>query len=207
MSSSEKELVTRALSADREALAALLECFGPSVREEIEQQIPSQCRSVLSGDDVMQQTYTDAFLGIDHFVPLGEGAFRAWLASLAKFNLRDAVAGLRTKKRGGDRKQVARVGASDSYVELLELLSSSGTSPSGFATRGEIQSAIAVAVDELPEAYGRVVRLYDLEQKSVEEVAAEMGRSIGAVYMVRARALDRLRYILGRASKFFTDSP
>ena len=52
----------------------------------------------------------------------------------------------------------------------------------------------------LPPDYARTIQLYDLEDRSVEEVAAAMGRSAGAVFMLRTRALDRLRVLLGDAA-------
>jgi DNA-directed RNA polymerase specialized sigma24 family protein len=41
----------------------------------------------------------------------------------------------------------------------------------------------------------------------VEEVAKGLGRSKGAVHMLRARAYDRLKELLGSTSLFFSDSP
>jgi hypothetical protein len=40
----------------------------------------------------------------------------------------------------------------------------------------------------------------------MSELAAEMKRSEGAAYMLRARAHDRLKEILGSDSKFFSTS-
>ena len=50
------------------------------------------------------------------------------------------------------------------------------------------------------------MRLYDLECQPPQQVAEALGRSVGAVHMLRARAHDRLRELLGSASKFFSDS-
>ena len=63
------------------------------------------------------------------------------------------------------------------------------------------------ALGSLPGDYEKVVRMYDLEGRPIGEVAAELGRSEGAVYMLRARAHDRLREQMGPASKFFTHAP
>jgi len=57
----------------------------------------------------------------------------------------------------------------------------------------------------LPPDYEKVVRLYDLQCKSAVEVAAELGRSEGAVYMLRARAHERLKQELGSSSQFFPE--
>ncbi len=63
---------------------------------------------------------------------------------------------------------------------------------------------------KLPPDYATVIRLYDLQGKPIAEVAADLGRSEGAVYMLRARTHDRLRELLPGESKFFSavgDSP
>ncbi len=48
--------------------------------------------------------------------------------------------------------------------------------------------------------------MYDLEGRSVEDVAGALGRTPGAAYMLRARAHRWLREILGRSSDFFGNS-
>ena len=57
----------------------------------------------------------------------------------------------------------------------------------------------------LPRDHRAVVELWDLEGRSVEEVAAKLNRSRGATYMLRARAYRQLAEILGASSQFFGD--
>ena len=202
----ERQLIQRAICGDADALTTLLEHVGPVVRKGVEGRIPAQWRSLLSEDDVMQQTYADAFRSIAKFVPLGDGAFRAWLAGMANYNLRDAIRMLEADKRGGGRRNVDAVISEESYVALLDLLSSSGTSPTGGVARTEVVDHMRRAIGELPDVYGRVVRMVDLEGYPPREVAGIIGRSLGAVHMLRKRAHDQLRELLGTASKFFADS-
>ena len=65
--------------------------------------------------------------------------------------------------------------------------------------------AIEAALAKLLPSYAKVVRRCGVEGRAVAEVAAELGRSSGAVYMLRARALDRLRELLGSESRYFSD--
>ena len=53
------------------------------------------------------------------------------------------------------------------------------------------------AVAALPPDHRRVIELYDLEGKSIQEVAEEMGRTQGAIWMLRSRALRHLGKHLG----------
>ncbi|HEB79889.1 MAG TPA: sigma-70 family RNA polymerase sigma factor [Rhodospirillales bacterium] len=195
----------RAIQGDTTALTTLLERVGPLVRAELSGRIPDKWRSVLSEDDLMQQTYADALRGIGRFTPLGRGAFRAWLSSLARCNLTDALRMLGREKRGGSRQRVHHVRGEDSVLDLIDLLSGSTTSPSGYAEREEIIAAVTDALTHLPEAYREVVTLYDLRGLPADEVGRLMGRSRGAIYMLRARSHDRLRERLGVAGVFLTD--
>jgi RNA polymerase sigma-70 factor, ECF subfamily len=48
-------------------------------------------------------------------------------------------------------------------------------------------------VDRLPEAQFRVIHMRFVEQKSIREIAEELGRSEGAVKQLQLRALESLR--------------
>jgi RNA polymerase sigma-70 factor (ECF subfamily) len=89
-------------------------------------------------------------------------------------------------------------------VDLILLLSGGGATPSGAAATREAVGLVQAAVDRLPEDYRRVVRLYELQGLSIHDVAADMGRSEGAVKMLLARARDRLRESLGSSSRYFS---
>lgn len=203
----EDQLTKRAIQGDEDALKSLLEEVGALVRHTIATRIPSKWQSLLSEDDVMQQTYADAFRGITRFVPLGSGAFQAWLSSLARCNLLDAVKMLEAEKRGGNHRKVDAVGSNDTYVDFFDVLSSSGTSPSRNVGRAEVNTLVQELVAALPDVYRTAVQMYDLDGAPISEVANALGRSPGAVHMLRARAHDRLRTSLGSEGNYFTKSP
>jgi RNA polymerase sigma-70 factor (ECF subfamily) len=48
-------------------------------------------------------------------------------------------------------------------------------------------------VERLPEAQFRVIQMRFVEQKSIREIAAELGRSEGAVKQLQLRAIESLR--------------
>jgi RNA polymerase sigma-70 factor (ECF subfamily) len=52
-------------------------------------------------------------------------------------------------------------------------------------------------VDRLPQLQRDVIRLRFVEEKSIREVAAALGRSEGAVKQLQLRALERLRKSMG----------
>jgi RNA polymerase sigma factor (sigma-70 family) len=152
----------------------------------------------------MQQTYIDAFVDMNRFVPNGKGSFPAWLSSLAKCNLVDAVRMLEADKRGGNHRRIEPRSRDESFTALHDLLEPDRSTPSRHAARDEACAALQWALQQLPDAYRQIVDLYDLKGQSVQEVARKLKRSPGAVFMIRARAHRRLREIMGRASHYLT---
>ena len=72
--------------------------------------------------------------------------------------------------------------------------------------KDEARVVLEQAMRALPATYCQVVSMYDLQGRPVGQVAAALGRSTAAVFMLRARAHDRLAEIMGSASKYWSDS-
>lgn len=160
-------------------------------------------RAQLDSADVMQVTYVEAFRHIRDFDPTRAERFEAWLRQMAENNLRDAIRGLTRQKRSGPGGARA-VPPADAMAALMLAITTS--TPSRTARQSERAASLETALGRLPPDYALAVRRLDLEGRSVGEVAAELGRSAGAVHMLRARAHDRLRELLGPASAFRTSS-
>jgi RNA polymerase sigma-70 factor, ECF subfamily len=206
MSASELDLVKQAIAGDASALTDLLEQAGPEIRRKLTPAIPSRWRAVLSAEDVMQETYIDAFLDVYQFQTRGEGSFSAWLMTIAKRNLLDAVRMLEADKRARAGYQVRTAASADGLNDLHEQLAWTRTTPSRHAARSESRALLKRAIEQLPQNYRTVVLLYDLEGKPIKEVAAALGRSPGAVFMLRSRAHRLLSANLGTASLYLSDT-
>jgi len=206
MAESDAVLLQQAVEGDAAALRSLLERFGGEVRRQISGRIENRWRSLVDEDDVMQVAYLEAFLHIDQLTARDVPSFVAWLTRIAENALRDAIRGLSRQKRPHPAKRIVPTTTDESYAGLLDCLGVTTTTPSREATRRDAVSALQAAIGRLPEAYHTAIRLYDLEGRPVSDVAAAMGRSVGAVHMLRARAHDRLRLDLGTSSQFFTGS-
>lgn len=206
MPSSADNLIHRAVAGDTDALSALLERHGPYVRRRVAGQIPPRWRSVLSAEDVVQETYIDAFLDIGGFTPGVDGdSFVGWLITLAKRNLVDAIRMLEAEKRGGRRKRVKSRGTRASLADLYEQIGHSRSTPSQQLARKEAEVLLRRAVEQLPPAYRAVIEAYDLEEQPVDDVAAQLKRSAGAVFMLRSRAHRILHKYMGTASLYLSD--
>ena len=188
------------------ALTRLLAEHGPAVYRQIAAKIPPQWQALLSADDVMQQACADAFLHFDSFTSVGGGSFRAWLATIADRNRISALRMLEAEKRGGSHRKIELRSPDDSLMALYELLSATTSTPSRRAARAEACAAVRRALETLSAEYRQVVESYDLRGDPIEEVARAMKRSKGAVYMMRARAHQRLAETLGSASAYLTST-
>ena len=163
-------------------------------------------RSALDADDVMQVTYIEAFLQISSVNARDTVGLLAWLRRLARNNLLDAMRGLQRRKRPPPALRVEPRSGDESYRALFELLSADASTPSRQVAGVEMCSILRAALDQLPPDYAAVVRQYDLEGRDMADVCKSLNRSAGAVHMLRARAHDRLRVILGGESRFFSEA-
>lgn len=200
------DILQRANAGEKAAITELLRAVGPTVRSRIEPKIGNQWSGLIEADDVMQVSYLEAFLHAPNITIKDEVSFTAWLTRVAENNLRDAARAFDRAKRPDPRKRVTGPVNEDSYVGLVEVLGVTTTTPSRAAARKEAVTIMDRVLSKLPADYAKIVRLYDLECRPIEEVSRELGRSTGACYMLRARAHDALREAMGTASQFFSVS-
>lgn len=204
MTDEPQALAAQAVAGDVDALTALLRRHGPQVESRL--QIGSPWQSLISTEDIMQVTYLEAFLQIGKFEPKRGTSFASWLEQIAQNNLRDAIRGLCRQREPQPGKRVQLPAHGDSFMDLWDAIGATPTSatPSRDAGREEARRMLLAAIEQLPNDYAAVIRLYDLEGRPIEEVSQRMGRSSGAIHMLRARAHDRLRELLGTPSMFFS---
>ncbi|MCH8805784.1 MAG: sigma-70 family RNA polymerase sigma factor [Planctomycetes bacterium] len=197
----QRQLITEAVGGNADALSKLLERHAQALRQALS--ADNTWLSHLELADVIQVTYLEAFLHIRRFDPQRSDSFESWLLKIARNNLRDMQRELAAAKRPPPDKRVTLDFGQSCAVLIGTLTGASGT-PSRAAAAKEARELLSRALEKLPENYRAVVQLYDLEGCPAVEVAEKLDRSVGAVYMLRARAHDRLRAILGTESKFFS---
>ena len=197
----EEVQITQAVAGDRDALSQLLHQYAATLRTFLGGKIARRWQSLLDVDDVIQVTLLEIFLRIGKFEYRGQGSFAAWLQRIASNNLKDAIRSLEAAKQLPPEKRLTLAGSEDSSRQLLEILGVTTGTPSRKAMVKETDSSLRNAIQQLPRDYAQVLTLYDLESQTVEQVAETMRRSVGAVFMLRARGLDYLRETLGSESQ------
>lgn len=196
-------LLSAARDGDHEAVAELLRRASPALRAHVEGEIGAAWRPYLTADDVLQETYLDAFKSIHRFVPDGESSLLRWLKRIASHNIADAIRGISTERADGRRAPRQVVGF-DPYVALLTgLTGGTGTSVSGRFVRAEATALLKRTVQRLPDEQRAIVERFDLMGMSMHTVAAELRKTVGAAYLLRKRALEGLRGMLESESTIF----
>ena len=199
--------IVQAQKGDRTAMGRLLMLHDARLRRHIGRRLTADVRAALSEDDVLQETYIEAYRHIRDFRPQGEDAFYRWLATIADRKLIDAVRRLRAAKRPPAEKAVGvPADRSASFDRLAHLLDAKGKTPSGIAARAESIRAMRVAMAALPEPCRQVVWMRHIEGRSVQEVAAAVGRNEHAVHQLAYRGLQMLRERMGSRSRFLSRS-
>jgi RNA polymerase sigma-70 factor (ECF subfamily) len=198
-------LLLAAVAGDECALERLLLERYDSLRAYLAPRIPDSLRGLIDADDILQQTFVEAFRDVSRFQPRSLDAFAGWLKTIAEHRLLDAIKHQRRKKRGGDVKRVEASREQSSAVNLLAELEADGLTPSRVIAADEATALLQVNMARLPQQYGDALRLRYLEGLNDEEAAARLGQSPDAVRGLCFRAKKKLREAMGKSSLYYLD--
>lgn len=192
------DLFARARAGDPAALGRLLDQYRAYLALLARLQIGRRLRGKADPGDVVQDVFLEASRGFAQFRGRTEGELLAWLRQV----LASKLGGLVRRYLGARRRDVRR--EQDLAAELDAssrclggLVAAPGGSPSQEAARREQAVLLADALERLPEHYREVIVLHHMEGLSLPETARQMRRTAGGVEKLWARALARLRDILG----------
>lgn len=184
-----------AQSGDRTALGVAFRKADPLLRGQLAGAIPARLAPLMDLTDLLQVTYLEAALSIRRFNG-GPREFVGWLVSIARNNIKDALRESKRKKRSsedGVRLISLHQAAHEAVVRRMMRTS---VSPSRVYAKEESKELLLRAMEKLPPDYRKVIELCDLQERAANEAAERMGRSVGAVYMLRARAHEHLASLL-----------
>jgi RNA polymerase sigma-70 factor (ECF subfamily) len=191
-----EQLIVQARGGDESALGRLLELYRSYLRLVARSLIGSTLRVKLEPSDLVQETFLKAHREFTGFAGQGEHELVAWLRRILARTLADQLKHHRRKRRDYQREESLDLLVERSEQTLRHALASPSDSPSERASRREQAVLLADAVGQLPPDYREAFILRTLEHVPFEEIAAKMGRSVGAVRMLWTRALERLNKLL-----------
>jgi RNA polymerase sigma-70 factor (ECF subfamily) len=190
------QLLAQARRGDGAALGTLLDFYRNYLRLVARSMMGTTLRVKVDPSDLIQETFLKAHRTFAAFAGQDEREFLAWLRTILARALADQVKYHRRKGRDLGRQESLDLLLEQSGLAIQNALASHGGSPSERASRREQAVLLADAVSQLPPDYREVFILRTLEHVPFSEIAPKMGRSVGAVRMLWARALEKLNRIL-----------
>jgi RNA polymerase sigma-70 factor (ECF subfamily) len=148
-------------------------CFGALYQANFDRVYAFVARRVPSreeAEDITAEVFHQALAGLAGFEWQGT-PFVAWLVTIASHLIA--------------RRWQRATGHIDVPAEELETI--------GVPDQTERQALLAQLVDRLPDDQRLVVRRRFVDQKSIRQIAQELGRSEGAIKQLQFRAIETLR--------------
>lgn len=204
---SRREDTNKAVGGDADALQRLLVHYHDMLWCKIDAQVNGRLRRYFEAEDVLQEAYAAAYRSIGDCNFDGPGGFYAWLEAIALNKLQTIERDLHRKKRDVRRERHAdsfpAAGTSSaSYPDLFARLSAGQSTPSRHLANREAVAAIISSIARLSDQQRAVIRMHFLEDRPVAEIAAVLGKSNDAVYMLCYRGMKKLRVHIGSLSHY-----
>lgn len=156
----------------------LVQAIGPaSVLVFLEGRMGPRLRAAVGPEDLWQETLLHVWRDRGRCEWRGISPFRRWVLTVAENRIRNAADRIDAVKRAGD----APVGSDGGEEEGSAPPPVSSTTPSQIASHLEEAALMRTALGGLAEDVRDVVRLRLFEERSVDEVAAELDLGVSAV--------------------------
>ncbi len=202
---SQATLINQAAAGDRAALSHLLLLHHDRLKQHISRRITADLQGVIGADDVLNQTFVRVAGAIRTFQPRHEGAFRAWLETIATNLVKDAAKRRRRERRAPQRRQrTGSPGDDSSMAIVINGIAGDSTTPGGRVQRRENIRQMRAALATLPQDQREVIHRYYLQGESHEQIALAMGRTKDSIRGLCFRARRNLRALMGRSSLYFS---
>lgn len=201
----ESDLLRQAVQGDRASLSEVLLLHYDDLGRHIARRISAELEPVVVADDILHQTLVRAAQGIGRYEPRHEGAFHAWLTTIADNLIRDALKRRRRERRAtGVAAPGGAAGQNSSWAALVDRIAGDGTSPSVGTQRRENARRVRAALVALPAEYREVIERHYLMEQSLDQIAEDKATTKGAVRALCYRARKRLRELMGQSSQYFS---
>ena len=189
------QLIAQARGGDEAALGTLLELYRNYLRLVARSLTGVALRVKLEPSDLIQETFLKAHREFAGFAVRASTSSSLGCGSILARTLADQVKHHRRKGRDLQRQESLDLLLERSDLTIQNALASRASRPAR-GVRREQAVLLADAVSELPPHYREVFILRTLEHVPFEDVAVRMGRTVGSVRMLWARALERLNQML-----------
>jgi len=191
-------LINEAKLGDKDALNSLFARYQNRVLRIVRLRLNPELREKLKMQsiDIVQDVFIAALRKLNEFEPTSKGAFLHWLSKIVENYIRDQIDYFSAQKRHSPLKEILLDETlktdSGSEVKVHEIIPSEDTSPSQYASRKEIKSALDNLLLRVEEADREVIILYKLEELTFKEIAQLHNKTEEAVRKQYHRAFQKL---------------
>ncbi|MEO6593698.1 MAG: sigma-70 family RNA polymerase sigma factor [Planctomycetota bacterium] len=197
MDDNTRNLVSRALEQDRDAIDLLFVRYRDRLRSALRKLIGPKYRLLLAdSEDSTHDAILSALRRLHQFEYRGEGSFLAWLLKGAEYEIVRRIRALETKKRTA----VGGLISLDDQVDVSAL--AKDATPSQMHDEHELAERVRIALQQLPDREREIIVLRRYLELDTAEICAEMGLPTeGAVRALLSRAQARLSGLLSRTQE------
>jgi RNA polymerase sigma-70 factor (subfamily 1) len=156
-------LINEARLGDKDALNRLFARYQNRILRIVRLRLNPELREKLKMQsmDIVQEVFIAALRKLNEFEPTSKGAFLHWLSKIVENYIRDQIDYFSAQKRHSPLKELSLDETlkteSGSEVGIHEIIPSEDTSPSQYASRKEIKSALDNLLLRLEEADREVI--------------------------------------------------
>jgi RNA polymerase sigma-70 factor (ECF subfamily) len=191
-------LIDEAKLGDKDALNRLFARYQNRVLRIVRLRLHPELREKLKMQsmDIVQEVFIAALRKLNEFEPTSKGAFLHWLSKIVENYIRDQIDYFSAQKRYSPLKELSLDETlktdSESELRVSEIIPSEDTSPSQYALRKEIKSAMDNLLLRLEDADREVIIQHKLEELTFKEIAQLHNKTEDAVRKQYQRALQKL---------------
>lgn len=148
-------------------------------------------------EDLLQETFSRAFLSIGRFKALGDASFSTWLY---RIGINCSINYLRKHKNRRHRQVEGQV-----HHVVMAAAASSQANPEETAVLAEMEQELEAGLDQLSPKQRMIFLLKYQQGFKAREIAAHMNCSEGSVKKQLARAMQKLVNLLAAAPPYVGD--
>ena len=176
----EKQLIERAIGGEAEAFGLLYDRYQPQIYRFIYLKVGHREEA----EDLTHQAFLSAWQNIEHYEQRAH-PFSSWLYRIARNLIIDQYRA-RKNKREQDLESIAELRSEHSPELIVD-------------TSLRIAN-VKQALQKIHPDYQDIIIMRFIEEMEIKEIAAALGKSVGAVKVAQHRALQKLKETLHESS-------
>ncbi len=187
---SEELTLDRARKGDLDAYNQLVIKY----QERIFAKVFSMLRNSQDAEEITQDTFIRAHRALATF--RGNASFSTWIYQIGTNLARNRYWYWRRRKRDESMSLDADIGE-DAGATLHDILSDGAQGPGHEAQQNEFVKKVADCMEQLKPEHALILTMRNIQNMSYEDIAEELGLSIGTVKSRINRAREALRELMG----------